>query len=119
VLKHWKTLDELVCEASYEVAFVNWCNHNQIDFDWQIPQKMPDGRVYFVDAFIKSGEFSDLWIEIKGYMTPTALEKWLWFSNNHSNSQLWLKERLVQLGILVGKKCKPNPVYNRMVVSNI
>jgi hypothetical protein len=97
---HWKTGQELVCVGSYEKAFVEWCNKYQIDFDWQIPHKMPDGRTYIVDAFIKSGKFADTWIEVKGYMFKTALEKWKWFTSCYTNAQLWTKPVLKKLGIL-------------------
>lgn len=99
-LAHWKTGQILICRASYEVAFINWCNSNQIDFDWQIMHKMPDGRAYYVDAYIKSGKFSDLWIEIKGYHRGDSLEKWEWFHSNHKNSQIWFKKDLIDKGII-------------------
>lgn len=98
---HWKTQEELVCIGSYERAFVQWCNTNEIDFDWQIPHKMPDGRVYIIDAFIKTGEFANTWIEIKGWLTETGKEKWEWFLSEHpDDSQLWTKSRLEELRIL-------------------
>lgn len=99
-LFHWKTGQELVCVGSYETAFVEWCNHSKIDFDWQIAHKMPDGRTYIVDAFIKSGEFANTWIEVKGYMYKVAQEKWKWFTSQHSNAQLWTKPVLKRLGVL-------------------
>lgn len=97
---HWKTGQEIICIGSYERLFVEWCNKNQIDFDWQIPHKMPDGRTYIIDAFIKSGEFANTWVEVKGYMFKIAKEKWNWFSSLHSNSQLWTKPILKKNGIL-------------------
>lgn len=101
VLKHWKTGVDLCCTASYEVAFVNWCNANKIDFDWQIPHKMPNGRVYFIDAYIKDGNFADTWIEIKGWLTGRTKEKWDWFHSEHKmNSELWDRQRLQGLQII-------------------
>ena len=101
ILKHWKTQEELVCVGSYETAFINWCNVNNIDFDWQIPHKMPDERTYIVDAFIKTGEFANTWIEIKGYMTDVGREKWEWFHEQFLfSSQLWEQQTLRKLGIL-------------------
>ena len=97
---HWKTGQEVVCVGSYEKAFVEWCNQHQIDFEWQIPHKMPDGRTYIVDAFIKTGKFANTWIEVKGYMYKTAQEKWNWFTSVHKNAQLWTKPILKDLGIL-------------------
>lgn len=100
-LQHWKTCKELICTASYEKAFVEWCNANQIDFDWQIPHKMPDGRIYYIDAFIKTGEFASTWIEIKGWFPENRREKWEWFHANHlSDSQLWTQSVLRKFEIL-------------------
>jgi hypothetical protein len=109
LIRHWKTGKELICTASYEVAFVNWANFNQIDFDWQIPITTqlltPSGRksIYFVDVFIKDGEFANTWIEIKGWFSPIGKRKWEWFHETYPNSQLWTYDRLVALGILVSK----------------
>lgn len=101
VTLHWVSGEEIVCVGTYERAFVDWCNRNQIDFDWQIPHKMPDGRTYIVDAFVKSGEYAGQWIEIKGYMSEIGQEKWSWFHGKHPHdSQLWNLPRLEELGIL-------------------
>lgn len=98
---HWKTGSELTCIGSYELAFVDWCNKNQIDFDWQVVFKMPDDRVYIIDAYIKTGEFANTWIEIKGWLRGTGKQKWEWFHNEHlDNSQLWNLPRLRQLRII-------------------
>lgn len=98
-INHWKTGEELTCTANYERAFVTWANQNKIDFDWQIVHLMPDGRHYIIDAFIKDGEYTGVWIEIKGWHRNT--EKWDWFHSNHPDtSQLWTKQRLNELGIL-------------------
>lgn len=99
-IKHWKTGVELHCRGSYEVAFVEWCNRNHIDFDWQLPFEMPNGRTYIIDAYIKTGEHTDKWIEIKGYMRSKSRPKWDWFHADYPNSELWDKVRLVELGIL-------------------
>ncbi len=99
-LKHWRTDQELVCVGSYEVAFVKWCNTNQIDFDWQIWFQTPWNKMYRVDAMIKTGKFTDTWIEIKGYFyDDDAKRKWLWFHSIHK-SELWDKQRLTEIGIL-------------------
>lgn len=101
LLQHWKTNENLICTASYEYAFVVWCNLNQIDFDWQIPHKMPDGRTYIIDAFIKTGSFAGNWIEIKGWKNKNSIKKWIWFhQENPNNSQLWDKQKLEELKIL-------------------
>jgi hypothetical protein len=117
LIRHWKTGEELVCTGSYEVAFVNWCNHQQIDFDWQIPimtpflTKVGKFSTYVIDAFIKDGEFVGTWIEVKGWFTNTRnREKWEWFHSQHPDtSQLWDKRVLTRMRLLV--KGKPNPVY--------
>ncbi|MFA6089837.1 MAG: hypothetical protein WC755_08320, partial [Candidatus Woesearchaeota archaeon] len=93
ILYHWKTNKELVCVGSYEVAFVNWCNINKIDFEWQIHHKMPNDKVYIVDAYIVDGKYVDTWIEIKGYFRPHSKLKWEWFQQQFPNSQLWDKNR--------------------------
>lgn len=101
VKQHWLTGIELVCVGSYEIAFVEWCNVNHIDFDWQIPHRMPDGRTYIVDALIKTGEYAGIWIEIKGYMSTVGFQKWEWFHTVHPlTSQLWTQKRLEELGII-------------------
>jgi hypothetical protein len=106
LLTHWKTGVDVVCTASYEVAFVNWCSSNKIDFEWQIPIKTtlltPTGKlsVYFVDAYVKDGEFAGTWIEIKGHMKPRARAKWEWFHAEYVNSQLWDAQKLRSIGIL-------------------
>ena len=97
---YWLTNEELICVGSYEAKFVNWCNVNKIEFDWQIPHKMPDGRTYIIDAFIKNGDYANTWIEIKGYMYKIGKEKWEWFNSNNKNSLLWTKPILKQMGIL-------------------
>ncbi len=115
VLIHWKTRQELTCVASYEVAFVNWCNYNNVDFDWQIPHKMPGDKIYHIDARIKDGEFANTWIEIKGYMIGIGKFKWEWFHAMHpENSQLWNRQRLEEIGILV--KGKPNKKFIAMSI---
>lgn len=113
-LVHWKTGERLSCKASYEVAFVEWCNANMIDFDWQIkvvtPILTPKGKqsVYFIDARIKDGQFADTWIELKGTFNRKNGEvgkaKWEWFHETHPNSQLWTRDVLVGLGILGNRK---------------
>lgn len=106
IVQHWKTLEDLVCVGSYEVAFVNWCTAHQFDFDWQIKFETPlltskgNTSVYIIDAFLKTGPFENTWIEIKGFMTEGSRKKWEWFQTEHSNSQLWSRHRLRELGIL-------------------
>lgn len=109
ILLHWKTGKELICIGSYEVAFVNWCNANQTDFEWQIsfptPILTPKGNssIYVIDAHILDGKFVDTWIEIKGYLkkNSSSEKKWEWFHSTHpNNSQFWNRPILKELGIL-------------------
>jgi hypothetical protein len=108
---HWKTGQDVICTASYEFIVVNWLNENKIDFLWQIPFKMPDSHVYYVDLLITSGEFAGMYVEIKGTFArkngDTSRKKWEWFHNEYSNSELWDSVRLKQLGFDVSKNaCK-------------
>lgn len=100
-LHHWKTNARLCCRGSYEIAFINWCNTNCIDFDWQIPFEMPDGHTYIIDAFIKDGDHANTWVEIKGYMRPKGRQKWEWFCTGHTNAELWDMVRLQEVGVLI------------------
>lgn len=95
---HWKTNEELVCQASYEPKVVDYLNNNKIDYLWQ-PQvfKMPNGRTYRPDLFLVE---SNTWVEIKGYFRKDALEKWDWFQSEYPNSELWNEKRLKEMGIL-------------------
>lgn len=95
---HWKTNEELICQASYEAKVVDYLNENKIDFKWQ-PQifKMPDGKTYRPDMYLVK---EDKWIEIKGFFRKDAKEKWDWFQSIMPNSELWNKEVLVSMGIL-------------------
>lgn len=98
IKKHWKTKKELICQASWEAAVVDYLNKNKIDFDWQIIFRLPNGSTYRVDLYLKS---EDLYVEIKGYMRETARKKWSWFHKNFPNSQLWTKDVLISKGIKI------------------
>lgn len=94
---HWKTNKELVCIGGYESKTVDYLNKNQINYHWQ-PKIfiMPNGKTYCPDLYLPD---QDLWIEIKGYMRPDALEKWQWFKAKYK-AELWDKPKLVEMGIL-------------------
>jgi len=98
ILIHWKTNEELVCQASYEKAYVEHRNKNKINFEWQ-PEVfvMPNGRTYRPDSYEPD---TDKWIEIKGYMRKDAQAKWDWFHGEHPNSELWDKAKLKEMRIL-------------------
>jgi len=112
-LVHWKTGEKLKCNASYEVAFVEWCNENKIDFDWQIaittPILTPAGRksVYFIDAYVKSGKFENVWIELKGTFNRKnghiGKAKWEWFHSENPNSLLATGDVLKEMGVFQKK----------------
>jgi len=97
-LYHWKTNEELICQASYEKRVVEYFNKNKINFRWQSKIfSMPDGRTYRPDAYLFS---TKKWVEIKGYFRKDAKEKWDWFHKEKPNSELWNKEKLKKMGIL-------------------
>ena len=95
---HWKTNEELVCQASYEAKTVDYLNSNHIDFEWQ-PKTftMPNGKTYRPDMHLIK---SDTWVEIKGWMRKDAQEKWDWFQTVVPNSELWNQKKLKEMGIL-------------------
>ena len=104
ILKHWKTDKDLVCQASWEKAVVNYLNNNKINFRWQSKTfKTPflklngENRTYRPDLYLFS---TKQWIEIKGYFRGDAQEKWDWFRKEHPNSELWNKEKLKEMKIL-------------------
>jgi len=98
ILVHWKTNEELVCQASYEKAVVEYLNINKINFRWQSKTfMMPNGKTYRPDLYLFS---SKKWIEIKGYFRKDAQEKWDWFHKEYPNSELWNKTKLEEIGIL-------------------
>jgi hypothetical protein len=98
ILHHWKTGEELVCQASYEKAVVEHFNENKINFLWQ-PEafSLPNGSTYRPDCYLPD---QNLWIEIKGYFRKDAQEKWEWFQSVYPNSELWDKKKLISLKIL-------------------
>ena len=97
-LIHWFSKETIPCRGSYEVKVVQYFNQNKIDFNWQ-PQTflMPDGKTYTPDCYLPD---QDLWIEIKGYMRKDAESKWNWFRKEYPNSELWDKEKLLELKCL-------------------
>ena len=82
----------------YEVKVVKYLNKSMIDFDWQIPFKRRDGKVYFCDLYIKK---DNLYVEIKGHwMQEISKRKWKWFHRKYPNSKLWDQKKLRSMGIL-------------------
>lgn len=77
---------------------VNYFNEHQINYEWQSKTfTMPNGKTYRPDCYLP-GE--NKWVEIKGYFRKDAKEKWEWFNETYSNSELWNKKKLKKLGIL-------------------
>ena len=75
---HWKTGKEILCTGRYERNVVDMMNSMKIDFEWQIPFKMHDGRVYICDMYVPKW---NKYIEIKGFFYKTGKEKWNWFKS--------------------------------------
>ena len=105
---HWKTNKECYSQSSYEFAVLLWLNFNNYDFSWQVPFTTPFKQIkrdhesiYIIDLYIKSGPFADKYVEIKGYWrSEESKKKWNWFHSQNLNSELWQKNRLIELGIL-------------------
>jgi len=98
IIKHWKTNEDCVWVGSYERKTLEYLNKNQIDYKWQ-PKvfKMPNGKTYRPDLYLIK---EDRWVEIKGFMRETSNLKWTWFHKEYTNSELWDKNKLKELGIL-------------------
>jgi hypothetical protein len=106
---HWKTPKPCLVQSSYEHAVVTWLNHNQYDFDWQIPiqthliNQRGRSRIYHIDLFIKSGPYAHTYVEIKGTWDTKVgrlgRQKWEWFHSTHPNSILWTESELISMGI--------------------
>lgn len=104
IINHWKTSEELICTASYEIAVVNFLNLNKIDFLWQpktfetnIINEKRNFLTYRPDLYLMN---ENKWIEIKGYFRNESKQKWDWFHKEYPNSELWDFKKLKNLGIL-------------------
>jgi len=96
-LRHWKTKEDVVCTASYEKRVVEYFNKNKIDFKWQIPFNMPNGKMYIIDAYVVD---ENKWIEIKGYKRLKNMLKWNWFHKEYPNSELWDEKVLKKMRVI-------------------
>jgi len=94
---HWKTGELLVCGGSWEPLVLDYLNEKRIDYKWQIPVELPNRKLYIIDLYLKE---ENLWVEIKGYARESFLEKWALFQKMHSNSIIWDKFVLKDMGIL-------------------
>lgn len=69
--------------------------HNE---EWQEKEFiLSNDRVYIQDLYLVKEK---KWIEIKGYKRGSGMDKWKEFQTHVSNSELWDKDKLTQLGIL-------------------
>lgn len=93
---HWKTEQELVCRGSWEPKVIDYLNNNKIDFDWQIPIRLENGKLFIIDLYLTD---QDMWVEIKGYARKAFLEKWQFFTQMYANHEIWNKQKLIDLGI--------------------
>lgn len=117
IVTHWKTGDECHSQSGWEFATLLWLNKNRYDFDWQVPfvtelsTKKARKAWYIVDLYLKSGPFTNTYVEIKGAWNVHNNErnrlKWEWFHTTHANSVLWMSADLHRLGVL--HRSKPHP----------
>lgn len=95
---HWKTGEELICQASWEPKVVDYLNANKIDFLWQPTVfALPNGATYRPDLFLVN---ENKWVEIKGRMYPKSQIKWDWFKTQFPTAELWNKAVLKKMEIL-------------------
>jgi hypothetical protein len=90
---HWNTKKKLSCKGKWERNAVRWFNKNKIDYDWQVPFKLPDGRTYIIDLYDK---VSGVYIEVKGWWRDDAKEKFDLFksSNPGLKVEVWDMDEL-------------------------
>lgn len=101
---HWKSGEEIICQASYEAKTVDYLNNNKIEYLWQpktfttpLLTKTGLNSNYRPDLYLIK---EDKWVEIKGWMRPKSKPKWDWFQSQYPTAQLWDKKKLKELGIL-------------------
>jgi hypothetical protein len=104
--KHWKTGESCVCVGSYERAVIQFLNANKIDYVWQIPFTMPNGKVYICDLLLTE---ENKYVEIKGFFRKDAREKWTWFLSIYPNAELWDKTKLKSMGFEIKKTGVASP----------
>jgi len=99
-IQHWNTNEPCTCVGSYEAAVVGYLNDNKINYVWQIPIPLPTGKTYICDLYLTD---TNMYVEIKGFFRKGALEKWTLFQQIHPNSELWNKDKLVAMGLILKK----------------
>lgn len=99
---HWKTQQTLQCRGFWEKSVVEWLNANQIDFEWQIPFKLPDGRTYIIDFWDKT---RNIYVEIKGWWRDDAKAKFELFkqTNPTLKVEVWGQKELLNKHIPIRK----------------
>ncbi len=105
---HWKTGEELICQASWEPMVVDYLNEKHIDYKWQpetfvLPSevlKTPLGSsaTYRPDLYLVD---RGVWVEIKGLIREEFAIKWDWFKSEYPTAELWDKKKLLEMGISV------------------
>ena len=97
-LFHWKTNEEVICQGSYERRVVEYLNRLNIDFRWQVPFALSDGRTYIVDFYDVS---RDVYVEIKGWWRDDARDKHDLFRSDNPGLavEVWDKSTLKELNI--------------------
>ena len=102
---HWKTNKQISCRGSWEVGVVNYLNINSIDFDWQIPFKLADGRTYVIDLYDKE---RDVYVEIKGWWRDDAKEKFDMFCAEYPDLtvKVWGRGELLSKNIPIRNTVK-------------
>ena len=93
MVKHWESKKKLLCKGKWERNVARWLNKRKINYEWQVPFKLPDGRTYIIDFYDKD---SNVYVEIKGWWRDDAKEKFDLFktSNPALNVEVWTTEEL-------------------------
>jgi len=74
---HWRYSTSVFCRGTYERDVVRFLNKNKLDFEWQIPFLLSNGKTYIADLLL-----FNVYIEIKGY----------WWSDSKQKYQQCVKE---------------------------
>lgn len=84
--------------SSYELAYATWLDKEGIQWQYEPKFKLSDGRIFSPDFKLGTGVI----IEIKGYWTNKAIDKWTMFCTDYPDiiKQVLMKSDLQELGIL-------------------
>lgn len=117
---HWKTNEALVCQGLYEYTVALYFNELKVDYLFQIPNMLPDGRSYTID--FKRLD-TNTFIEVKGrWYDEDAKNKYETFIVLNPNTELWNVEKLKKLGIYkkylkIWKEQRENADYKASISS--